>query len=244
MSNEKDISGVVIRAMQAKAQKAIQMLKKNNFDAEYVNDGATALSKIIEKIPPGATIGRGDSVTLHQIGLVDWLKDQKDHQVFDPFSIEFTDFGNDWVKFRTERFKLMQQALIANVFVTGTNAITLDGKIVSIDGHGNRVAGMIFGPNKQIIVAGVNKVVKDVDAAIARIRDIAAPVASRRHVEKHGWKNEIAKLPCVVTGMCNECSSENKVCRITTIIDGWSPVLHCPVECQPSVIIVGELLGV
>jgi hypothetical protein len=244
MSNEKDISGVVIRAMQAKAQKAIQMLKKNNFDAEYVNDGATALSKIIEKIPPGATIGRGDSVTLHQIGLVDWLKDQKDHQVFDPFSIEFTDYGGDWSKFRNERFILQQKALTAEVFVTGTNAITLDGKIVSVDGHGNRVAGMIFGPNKCIIIAGVNKVVKDVDAALDRIRDIAAPVASRRHVEKHGWNNEIAKLPCVITGYCNKCNSDSKVCRITTIIDGWSPVLHCSLEYQPSVIIVGESLGV
>jgi hypothetical protein len=244
MSDEKEISGVIVRSMQAKAQKAIQALKKNNFDAEYVPDSATALAKIIEKIPVGATIGRGDSVTLHQIGLVDWLHSQKDHEVFDPFHIEFPDFGNDWVKYRTARFNFMQKALTANVFLSSANAITLDGKLVSIDGHGNRVAGMIFGPNKCIIVAGVNKVVKDVDAAFERISHITAPVAARRHMEKHGWNNDIGKLPCVVTGICNECSSENKVCRCITIIDGWSPLFHCPVELQPSVIIVGESLGV
>jgi hypothetical protein len=244
MIDEKEISGTVIRSMQAKAQKAIQALKKNNFDAEYVADGATALAKIMDKIPQGATIGRGDSVTLHQIGFVDWLKTQKEHQVFDPFAIEFLDFDNDWVKYRNERFRLMQKALTANVFLTSSNAITLDGKIVNIDGHGNRVGGMLFGPNKCIIIAGVNKVVKDVDAAFERISHITAPVAARRHVEKHGWKNDIGQLPCVVTGVCNKCSSQNKVCRCITIIDGWSPLFHCPAELQPSVIIVGESLGV
>jgi len=244
MNDEKDISGVVIRSMQAKAQKAIQALKRNNFDAEYVVDVATAMSKILEKIPQGATIGRGDSVTLHQIGIVDWLKNQKEHEVFDPFAIEFQEFGNDWVKYRVERFRLMQKALTANVFLTSTNAITLDGKIVNIDGHGNRVGGMLFGPNKCIIVAGVNKVVKDVDAALERIHHITAPVAARRHVEKHGWKNDIGQLPCVVTGVCNQCNSQNKVCRCITIIDGWSPLFHCPAELPPSIIIVGESLGV
>lgn len=241
MADEKDVSMETGWYLEHLAQKAIVALKKNNFDAEYVASRSEALTNVIKMIPPGATIGCGDSVTLHQVGFIDWLKKQKDHEAFNPFAIQASDFPN-WAEFRSERFRLQQKALTANVFVTGTNAITLDGKLVNIDGHGNRVAAMIFGPNKVIIVSGANKIVKDVDEAIERIHEWASPINVKRHIEKHDFA-PIAKLPCAVTGMCSYCHSENKVCRITTIIDGWSPFAHCPTEYQPTVIIVGESLG-
>ena len=220
--------------MESKIQALIQKLDDNNIPATYVATRSEAFEKVMSMIPKGGVVGLGDSLTLREIGVVDALT-EGDYTFLNPWA---PGVGVE------QNIEIKRRALTSDVFVTGTNALTLDGKIVNVDGHGNRVAGMIFGPNKCIIVAGVNKVVKDVDAAIGRIRDIAGPVAARRHVEKHGWKNEIAKLPCTVTGFCNECSSENKVCRCTVIIDGWSPVLHCPVEYQPSVIIVGESLGV
>ena len=225
-------------------QRAIAALKKNSFDVEYVVSRSEALAKVIEKIPPKATIGCGDSVTLHQIGFNDWLSKQKDHESFNPFGIQRDDFPDgDWVQFRNERFRLQQKALTANIFVTGANAVTLDGKLVNIDGHGNRVAAMIFGPNKVIIVSGSNKIVNNVDEAIKRIHEWASPMNVKRHIEKHGF-DALVKLPCAMTGMCAYCHSENKICRITTIIDGWSPFAHCPAEYQPSIIIVGESLGI
>ena len=216
-------------------------LKKNRFEAEYVADRKAAFTKIVEKIPSGATIGCGDSVTLHQIGFFEWLREQKHHEVFHPSSD----------KPYPERFRLQQKVLTANVFVTGTNAITADGKIVSIDARGNRVAPMIFGPNKTIFVAGENKIVNDVDDALKRIHEYAAPINARRHVVKHGSSavsvqaEGIGNLPCAKTGSCHQCKSENKICRITVIIDGWSGMYHCPnQEHQPFVIIVGESLGI
>lgn len=244
MVDEKDISMEMGWYLEHLAQKAIPALRKNNFDAEYVASSKEALDKVIERIPSGATIGCGDSVTLYQIGFIDWLGRQKDHEVFNPFSVQRCDFPDeDWVKFRTERFRLQQKALTANAFVTGTNAITLDGKLVNIDGHGNRVAAMIFGPNKVIVVSGANKIVNNVDDAIKKIHEWIAPINVKRHVEKHSF-NAIAKLPCATTGMCSYCRNENRICRITTIIDGWSPFAHCPTEYQPSIIVVGESLGI
>ena len=241
MIDEKDVSMETGWYLERLAQKAIKALKNNNFDVEYIASCGEALDKVIERIPTGATIGCGDSVTLHQIGLFDWLHRQKDHEVFDPFSIQACDFP-DWTTFRIERFKLQQQALIANVFVTGTNAITLDGKLVNIDGKGNRVAAQIFGPNKVIFVSGANKIVKDVDEAIKRVHEYASPINVKRHVEKHNFP--IEKLPCAITGMCSHCHHEKKQCRIIAIIDGWSPYNHCPIEYQPTIIIVGESLGI
>ena len=244
MIDERNISTETYWYLERLAQRAVDSLKKNGFDAEYAAEAAEARAKVIGRIPPGSTIGCGDSVTLYQIGFMDWLSEQKGFQIVNPFSIQRWDFpAGDWVKFRTERFRIQQKALVANVFVTGTNAITLDGKLVNIDMHGNRVAPMIFGPNKVVVVAGANKVVRDVDEAMKRIHQYAAPINNKRHMEKH----DVAifeNLPCTVTGICTDCRAENRVCRITTIIDGWSPLIHCPIEYQPTVIIVGQSLGI
>ena len=245
MVDEKDISKEAKWYHKNFIQKTIVALKKNNFDAEYVASRDEALVRVIEKIPPGATIGCGDSVTLHQIGFIDWLSNQKYHEVFNPFSIQRDDFPDgDWVQFRNERFILQQKALTANVFISGTNAITLDGKLVNIDGHGNRVAAMIFGPNKVIIVSGANKIVNNIDEAIKRIHEWAAPMNVKRHIEKHGFADHLENLPCALTGRCAYCHNENKICRITTVIDGWSPFAHGPTEYQPSIIVVGESIGI
>ena len=244
MVNEKEMSVEIEWYFEKSAQKAVKALKGNYFDAEYVPDRRQALTKVLEMIPAGGTIGCGDSVTLHQIGFIDWLKEQKEHEVFNPFFIKPFDFTDkDSAGYKTESFRIARKALTADVFCTGTNAITLDGKIVNIDGHGNRVAAMIFGPGRVIIVAGFNKIVKDVDEAIKRIHEWTAPINMKRHAYKHNYEF-IAKLPCYVTGRCQNCHSEAKACCITTIIDGWSPIVKSPINHPHFIIIVGESLGI
>jgi len=242
MVDERDMSVETRWYFERLAERAIQALKRNNLDAEYVLRREEALTKVIELIPTGGTVGCGDSVTLHQIGFINWLKQQKDHEVFSSFFVERSDFADE-DSYKTERFNMGRKALTADVFVTSTNAITLNGELVNIDGHGNRVAAMIFGPNRVIVVAGSNKIAKDVDEAIKKIHEYTAPINMKRHVEKHGH-SFIAKLPCVITGACSYCHSENKGCRVTTIIDGWSPFVKAPNHHPPFVIIVGESLGI
>ena len=199
---------------------------------------------MLAMIPHGATIGCGDSVTLHQIGFFDWLAEQKNHEVFNPFFVRRFDFADDdMVGFSNQRHKLARKALTSDVFFSGTNAITLDGKLVNMDGNGNRVAPLIYGPNQVIIVTGYNKIVKDVDEALRRIKEWASPMNNKRHVNKHGL-SFIAKLPCVKTGTCQSCRSESKGCRITAIIDGWNPAPKASDNLPPFIIIVGEAMGI
>jgi len=133
---------------------------------------------------------------------------------------------------------LQRQAFLADIFLTGTNAITLDGKLVNVDGNGNRVAPAIFGPDKVIVVAGVNKIVRNVDEAIKRINEIAAPLNARRHFVKH-QRAEFGTLPCVRTGTCVDCAHELRICRYTVIIAGTST----RDKGRINVVLVGEELG-
>ena len=121
------------------------------------------------------------------------------------------------------------------MFVTGTNALTLDGNIVNVDGHGNRVAAMLFGPTKVIIVVGTNKIVTDLEAALERIRNEAAPLNVLRHPEFDPMP------PCGATGVCSDCTSAWRICNKTVIIerqydnDKYRPTI--------TMVIVGEKLG-
>ena len=127
---------------------------------------------------------------------------------------------------------------MSDVFVIGTNAVTLDGKLVNIDGTGNRVAAMIFGPKKVIIVVGANKIVKDVGEAINRVREYCAPRNVIRHGTKH-HRTEFMDLPCAKTGVCVDCNHPWRICLYTTIIEGaieWN-------RGRMNVILVGEELG-
>jgi hypothetical protein len=240
--NEKDMSAEMQWYAEKRAEKAIKALQRNRLEAEYAVNREEALTKVLKMIPAGGSIACGDSVTLHQIGFIDWLKQQKDHEVFNPFFVEYSDY-NDHALFNDVRFNIARKAFTANVFVTGSNAVTLNGEIVNMDGHGNRVAPMLFGPNRVIIVAGYNKIVKDIDAAMTWIQEYVAPINMKRHFEKHGLKF-LENLPCVKTGTCHHCNSENKGCMYTTIIGGWSQDPKSPNQYPTHIIIVGEVLGI
>jgi hypothetical protein len=191
-----------------------------------VKNRREACKKVMSMIPEGSTVGFGDSVTLKQIGVVDAL--EKGNYVF----------LNPWrpgISFE-ENAKLKKQALTSDVFVTGTNALTRDGKIVNVDGLGNRVAAMLFGPDKVIIVIGINKIVENLQEALDRIRNKAAPLNVKRH------PNFDPMPPCGMTGVCSDCSSPWRICNKTVIIERqfnnnkYGPVI--------TVVIVGEELGI
>lgn len=231
-----DVSGIINWQYEMLARKVITSLGKNNIKAEYAKDREEALEKVKDAIPEGQTIGIGDSVTLHQIGLYHWL-DTQDRQVFNPF---LRNSDRKLIYAPSEHFEMLRKALISDVYLTSTNAITLDGKIVSLDGRGNRVAAMLWGPKKVVIVTGANKIVKDLDEAMARL-NMAAVMNLKRHMEIHG--SDHSKDPCVATGFCVDCKREKKACRKYIIIDGQELHVMAPEESGISVIIVGESLG-
>ena len=240
MINEADLGSEEGWFYELISKKALESLRNNKFDAEYASDRKEALEKVIQRIPSKATIGVGDSVTLQQIGFFSWLESRKDYQVFNPF------LRNPEGYFSTtpqERFELMRKALTSDAFLAGTNAVTLDGKLVNIDGKGNRTAAMIFGPRKVILVVGANKIVRDVDDAFRRIKEVCAPINAKRHFEKHHMES-MGELPCVKTGVCVNCNSPSKICRKIVIIDGQSPRFRFEEEEGINIIIVGEKLGI
>jgi len=239
MLDEKDVAPEKEWLYEALALKVVDRLKKNYFNADYASDRKEALNKVITAIPEGATIGTAGSVTLHQIGFYSWLETQPQHVVFNP---ALRNADGESVYTVEERYELMRKALTAGVFLTGSNAVTLDGKLVNTDGRGNRVAAMIWGPKKTILVVGANKIVKDVDEAIMRIKSYCAPLDAKRHVLKHHWST-MEKLPCVATGVCADCNSPARICCKTVIIEGQNFGLSFPAESGISVIMVGESLG-
>ncbi len=236
MIDEMDISEERQWLYQERAKIVVANIKKRNMNAQYVPSRQEALSAVLEMIPAGATVVRGDSVSLDQVGVIPELRKRNQNKVLDPFEI---DTDGSWCIEREVRERMHREAFSSGVFLTGTNAVTLDGKLVSTDGHGNRVSAMIFGPQKVIVVAGVNKIVKDVNEALERIRGVCAPVNARRHYLKH-HRAEFGDLPCVRTGKCVDCSHDWRICQYTVIIEG-SMIRE---KGRINVVLVGEELGI
>ncbi len=200
------------------AKQVVESLNKNHFSAEFVSTKEAAVQAILNLIPENAVIGMGGSWTLQQIGITPLLE-ARGNKILNHNKPGLT--PQEVLSFRHGQ-------LSCDVFLSGTNAITLDGQLVNTDGIGNRVAAMIFGPKKTIIVAGTNKIVRDLDEAQSRIDLIAAPINCKRLNRK---------TPCVQTGQCMDCQSPERICNITT-------VLHKrPTLADFHIILVGEELG-
>lgn len=199
-------------------EKVVNALTKNNFTATYVQTRQEAVDKLLELIPVEATIGFGGSVTLDELGVVAKLE-QRGNPV-----LNHTKPGLSPQEARDIR----RRQLLADVYLSGTNAVTLDGKLVNVDAVGNRVGAMIFGPDKVFIVVGINKVVKDVAEAENRIKLWAAPPNNKRL----GYPN-----PCTKTGVCVDCQGPTRICNITTIMH------KRPKMTDVHVIVIGEQIG-
>ena len=209
---------------------------KRHIKAHYLSSQEAAISRILKLVPEGAIVGAAESMTLVQIGIFSALQQRGVNEVIYPFQRNKDGYLS---VSKDQSYKMMRKVLLSDVFICGTNAITLDGKLVNIDGLGNRVAPMIFGPPKVIVVVGANKLVKDIDAALKRIKEICAPMNSLRHGLQH-HDSEFLDLPCVKTGVCIDCRKTQRVCNFVSIIEGES---HWN-SGRMNILIIGEQLGI
>jgi hypothetical protein len=204
-------------------EEIMKNLLANNFEAKLVKNSDAAVKIVLGSISKDSIVGIGDSATVRQIGIIEELG-KKGIRVLNPFSRELTSSHAKTMI----RDDISRQIFSCNVYISGTNAITRDGKLVNIDAVGNRVASMIFGPRKVLIVVGRNKIVKDVDEALYRIKNLIAPF----HARTKGYAT-----PCTLTGKCSDCSAPKRICSVTSIIE------KRPWRTEISVILVDEDLG-
>lgn len=203
------------------AQVVIKNLEKRNFEGYYCPDRKNAFNKVISLLSKDETISWGGSITLEQLKIQQYLK-ENNYKVID----------RDEGKTPEERQELLLKSTIADTFLMSANAISEDGEIVNIDGLGNRVSALCFGPKKVIIVAGMNKVVKSLDDAMSRAKNISATYNAQRINSIH----EI-QTPCIKTGTCLNCKSETSICVQTVITRLSRP------KGRIKVILVNENLG-
>jgi hypothetical protein len=201
------------------ARKIIKNLEKRRMAGSYTASAVKAKDEIIDMIPQGATVFRCGSMSAVGMGLWDSIAALPEVNRIDPYRPELSS---------EEAMELRRRGLTADVMIASTNAITLDGRLVNLDGMGNRVAAMAFGPKKVILVVGMNKVAPDLESAMARVKHYAAPVNNIRY----GLKN-----PCVETGLCSDCKTPQRICNMWSIIEGHM------IKDRIHVKLVGENLG-
>ena len=201
------------------ARKIIKNLEKRRMAGSYTAGADQAKDEILEMIPQGATVFRCGSMSAGGMGLWESIAALPEANLIDPYRPELSP---------EEAMELRRRGLTADVMIASTNAITLDGRLVNLDGMGNRVAAMAFGPKKVILVVGMNKVAPDLESAMARVKHYAAPVNNIRY----GLKN-----PCVETGLCSDCKTPQRICNMWSIIEGHM------IKDRIHVKLVGENLG-
>lgn len=177
-----------------KVERLMEALKKNNMNPYFVEDEKEALEKVKHLISINDKVGVGGSVTLNEIKVIDELRSGKYH-FLDTQQSNLTP---------EQRHKLNRECFSTDVYLSSSNAITEDGYLYNVDGRSNRVSAMIFGPDKVIVVVGINKMVRDLDEAVKRNREIAAPANAIRLNKK---------TPCTKTMLCSDCKSPERICR-------------------------------
>lgn len=198
--------------------KVAQALTGRGFEAVVMPDRARTRQTLLDSIPTRAVVGIGGSVTVRELGVIEQLE-ARGNEVIHHWQPGLTE--------ETDRLIRKKEGM-ADYYLTSANAITEQGDIINIDGIGNRVAHMIFGPENVIIVAGYNKIVSDIDAGIARSKEIAAVLNARRVG---------SKTPCAKTGKCVDCDAPGRICRVVTIIQ------YRPWQTRIKVVLANEKLG-
>ena len=202
-----------------KCEKAVEALGQNGFTAVYCRTALAAAEYIMKEAADARSVGFGGSRTVTDLGVQAKLEEQ---------GKEILNHGTPGLS-PEEKMDIMRRQLICDLFLTSSNAVTLNGWLVNIDGNGNRVAALTFGPKKVIVVAGRNKLVDgDLQAAINRVKNYASPPNAKRLN---------LNTPCAKTGFCSNCNSPDRICRITTVIDRKSKAMDI------RVLIVNEDLG-
>ncbi|MDO5155139.1 MAG: lactate utilization protein [Eubacteriales bacterium] len=199
------------------AKTIIKNLEKRQMEGYYCEDGQSAVKKVLELMPKGSSIGWGGSMTLTELGVFDAIQNG-DYEIF----------NRDLAKTKEEQKKVYSQIVGADYFLMSSNAITLDGELVNIDGRGNRVSFLCFGPENVIVVVGMNKIATNAQDGMNRVRNIAAPPNTVRLNKK---------TPCATTGMCGDCYSPDCICcQLVVTRKSATPG-------RIKVILVGEELG-
>ncbi len=198
--------------------KVVEALEKRFFEAYYIESKDDVLKKVLELIPQDESVSWGGTMTVDSLGIKEALKEKG-----------YTLIDRDTAQTPEERQKLMHDALNCGTFLMSSNAITEKGELFNIDGAANRVAALCYGPKHVLIIAGINKIVKDMDAAYKKVRTYTAPINAQRFCKT---------TPCSITGECGDCINQESICAqfVETRI------------CRPAkrikVIIVGEDLGI
>ena len=197
-------------------------LETNNFEVFVAEKAADAKQIVEEQIIPAVkpkSISWGGSMSFVATGLYAVLKDREDMEVLDTLDRSIPP---------EQAYERRRQALLVDLFITGTNAVTEAGQLVNLDATGNRVAGLTFGPKNVVVLVGRNKIVSNLNNAIFRIKNYAAPTNSMR-LDK--------KTPCVKTSYCEECSSPDRICNTWTITEKSSP------KGRTRVVLINEDMG-
>ncbi len=212
--------------MEEAIQETLRSLEYRDLRAWFANDCGEARDLMLDLIAQDAIVGVGDSSAVRQIGIIESLK-KRGTRVINPFDIDKP--IRDEKGFLEYLFRPMIEATLGDVFLTGVNAVTQDGRLLSIDGSGNRVAGTFWGHPQVILAIGKNKIVKDLDEAFHRVKNLIAP--------EHARRRGISGPPCSVTGECHDCSGKKRICNVTAIIEGR------PRFTEIHVIVVNQDLG-
>ncbi|MCR5261923.1 MAG: lactate utilization protein [Candidatus Gastranaerophilales bacterium] len=204
------------------AKKVIENFKKRNFNAFYCENKEELIKELQNLISKEETISWGGSMTLEETGIKTFLEDNG-----------YKTINRDKAKSKEEKLELVKQGMFCDVFLMSANAISEDGELVNIDGTGNRVSALCYGPKRVIVIAGMNKIAKTLNDAVSRAKNYAAPINAKRIAGI--WEN--MQTPCNVTGSCSECKSETSICSqiVTTR-------LSFP-KGRINVILVNENLG-
>lgn len=204
--------------MEKRIDRTIKNLNRRNMGGFFVKDKNELIMLLKKLIDDNSTVGVGDSMTLFETGVIDFLR-KGDYVFLDKYRDGITS---------EEKKEIYLKNFSANTFMCSTNALTEDGELYNIDGNGSRVAPILYGPKQVILVAGINKIVKDIEEAEKRVRNYAAPIDAKR-LNKD--------TPCTTLGYCVDCKSPNRICNDFTIIRGQF------IKNRIKVIIVGEQLG-
>ena len=181
------------KVMMHKVNRVLDNLKRNNMNGYYVETLDELKALVTTLVPPKSSIAVGGSQTLTETGMLQWIR-ENDFQFYDRYA---PGLSADDLK------QIHRKAFTVDAYFCSSNAITENGELYNVDGSGNRVAAMIYGPDRVIVIAGINKIVKDIDDAIRRNREIAAPTNCVRLN---------MSTPCAVTGSCADCKTPARIC--------------------------------
>lgn len=204
--------------IEKQVERTIKNLNNRNMEGYYINNREQLLEKLKELIAEGSTVGVGDSMTLLETGVIDFLRSGK---------FNFLDKYEDGLTSDDKR-EIYIKNFSTDTFICSTNTITESGELYNIDGNGSRVAPMIYGPKQVILVTGINKIVKNSEEAEIRVRQYAAPIDAKR-LNKD--------TPCTKLGYCVDCKSPNRICNDFVVIRGQF------IKGRIKVLILGDILG-